>query len=373
MAGETGPRFAYRAFGVTLVADRPVDYLAGVAIDPSAPASLEFRHAPERVGSLAETAGRAGVVDAVRDPTGAPLLQILRTADGEILRFPGIGDFALSGNLVLWAGAAGASDLDLATVMLSAVVGYWLEERGRPILHASGVVIDGRAWLFAAPSGGGKSGLAAWLAATGCELLGDDVVALEAAESGWRAHPSFPVMRMWPRSRDRPGRGSRLARADPIHPGQAPRAHRLRRFRPFRRLVGAPRCRRRRCPPPSGRRHAPDPAGPPCARRRVRRPHTLFLRRTPRGRRRPRSPALSPGRGPRRARACLSARLPVRIRPHARCHGRLAARGRRDPGREEAVSPPTGRPGRVDPAARVQSPAGMTSVTEHPPRFPLAI
>ena len=198
MAGETGPRFAYRAFGVTLVADRPVDYLAGVAIDPSAPASLEFRHAPERVGSLAETAGRAGVVDAVRDPTGAPLLQILRTADGEILRFPGIGDFALSGNLVLWAGAAGASDLDLATVMLSAVVGYWLEERGRPILHASGVVIDGRAWLFAAPSGGGKSGLAAWLAATGCELLGDDVVALEAAESGWRAHPSFPVMRMWP-------------------------------------------------------------------------------------------------------------------------------------------------------------------------------
>lgn len=52
------------------------------------------------------------------------------------------------------------------------------------ILHATGVVIDGRCVLLAGPSGAGKSDLALRLIDRGAALLGDDYVELEA-EGGY--------------------------------------------------------------------------------------------------------------------------------------------------------------------------------------------
>jgi hypothetical protein len=53
--------------------------------------------------------------------------------------------------------------------------------QGLEILHASAVVLDGRALGFVAPSGTGKTSLAINLAAAGAELLTDDVLALDVS------------------------------------------------------------------------------------------------------------------------------------------------------------------------------------------------
>ncbi len=58
----------------------------------------------------------------------------------------------------------------------AAVVAHWM---GRSSLHASAVVLDGRAWGLLAERGGGKSTLAALLAARGCPLLTDDLLVVE--------------------------------------------------------------------------------------------------------------------------------------------------------------------------------------------------
>lgn len=61
----------------------------------------------------------------------------------------------------------------------------------RLILHASAVIYGGKAYLFSAHSGGGKSTHAAlWVKHYGATLLNGDKVILERGEMGWIAHGS---------------------------------------------------------------------------------------------------------------------------------------------------------------------------------------
>ncbi|MDB4916390.1 MAG: hypothetical protein JWM95_4034 [Gemmatimonadetes bacterium] len=84
-----------------------------------------------------------------------------------------------------------------------------LRARGRYYLHASAAVDpQGTAWLFAGPSGVGKSTLAYALSRQGWQILGDDGVVLEPVASGATLHawreplqvssalaPEFPELR----------------------------------------------------------------------------------------------------------------------------------------------------------------------------------
>ena len=58
---------------------------------------------------------------------------------------------------------------------------------GRMILHASAVIWRGKAYLFVAPSGGGKSTQAALWERTGAEILNGDKVILCKNNDGWLA------------------------------------------------------------------------------------------------------------------------------------------------------------------------------------------
>ena len=60
--------------------------------------------------------------------------------------------------------------------------------QGLEVLHASAVVLDGAAVAFTAPSGIGKSTLAAHLVAAGASFLTDDVLALEDRNGVVQAH-----------------------------------------------------------------------------------------------------------------------------------------------------------------------------------------
>jgi hypothetical protein len=97
------------------------------------------------------------------------------------------------------------------------------------LLHASGAVIDGRAFVFAGHSGDGKTTLSRLLAAEGLELLSDERIALRKQGKGFRAYgtpwpgegeivssASYPlggvfILRKADRHRVREGRASLLA------------------------------------------------------------------------------------------------------------------------------------------------------------------
>ena len=64
------------------------------------------------------------------------------------------------------------------------------------MLHASGVVLDGRAVLITGPSGAGKSSLAAALVRAGGQLLSDDAVALALSDGTLIAHAGSVALQL---------------------------------------------------------------------------------------------------------------------------------------------------------------------------------
>ncbi len=95
--------------------------------------------------------------------------------------------------------------------------------QGLSLLHASAVALGGRALAFSAPSGTGKTSVAAHLVAQGASLLTDDALALELVTGGLLAHPGAGMasiaeaerQAMSPEGRARLGR--RLGRSDKSH------------------------------------------------------------------------------------------------------------------------------------------------------------
>lgn len=71
--------------------------------------------------------------------------------------------------------------------------------RGLDVLHASAVAVAGRAVAFLGGSGAGKTTLASRIAASGAPLVTDDVLAIEPAGGGVRAHRGSTVARVDPR------------------------------------------------------------------------------------------------------------------------------------------------------------------------------
>ena len=83
---------------------------------------------------------------------------------------------------------------DIAAYALGPVIAIALHLQGAVLLHASSVVMNGKAVVFAGHSGSGKSTIAAILHRHGYAVLSDDITEL----AGTRALASIPAMRLWP-------------------------------------------------------------------------------------------------------------------------------------------------------------------------------
>jgi hypothetical protein len=90
--------------------------------------------------------------------------------------------------------------------------------RGLEVFHASGVVLDGRAMLFAGPPGAGKSSLAAALVRAGCRLLSDDAVALQLSDGALMAHAGSVVLQLRTAEDERLSAEERAALGCPASP-----------------------------------------------------------------------------------------------------------------------------------------------------------
>lgn len=108
---------------------------------------------------------------------------------------------------------------EIETFLCSVVAGIVLHRRGALALHAACVAIGGTAVAIAAPSGGGKSTLAAALSAAGHGLLTDDICRVTFPPAGALAMPGPPRLRLWPDAARALGyQPADLAAARPGHP-----------------------------------------------------------------------------------------------------------------------------------------------------------
>ncbi len=148
----------------------------------------------------------------MRDGSTVLLTVELAPPAGYLLHVPGFCRILIApdGTELLCGPEPGCSEW--ATLLLSQALPLAATLRGLEVLHASGVVIQGRAALFAGPQGAGKSSLAAALLRGGAaSLLSDDTVALESRGGALIAHPGTTVLHLRAAEHERLSAGERAA------------------------------------------------------------------------------------------------------------------------------------------------------------------
>lgn len=138
------------------------------------------------------------------------------------LRLSGIAEYEVSHGIHIRVTPSPDADpaqvrIHLLTVCMAAA----LMQRGRLLLHASGILHRGRAWLFAGDSGSGKSSVVAELRRRGHRFFTDDTCVIEPARvaSGYPvAYPSYPMLKLTTETLDRIG-DPRYDRSLRIWPG----------------------------------------------------------------------------------------------------------------------------------------------------------
>lgn len=125
--------------------------------------------------------------------------EFYRIPSGILLRFAGLADFSISpnGRAVSGVPAPDASGNTVEHLYLNQVLPLALSAQGRLALHASAVAIEGSAVAFLAPSGRGKSTLAAAFAKRGVPFLTDDGLILEQCGEEFMVQPGHPSVRLW--------------------------------------------------------------------------------------------------------------------------------------------------------------------------------
>src|SRR5258708_33281834 len=89
---------------------------------------------------------------------------------------------------------------DACTYLVGPVFAFVMRLRGFACLHASAVMIGGRAIGIVGGAGIGKSTLAAALIGEGCTLVAEDVLAVGLHDGRLEVLPSYAGIRLWPES-----------------------------------------------------------------------------------------------------------------------------------------------------------------------------
>lgn len=188
---------AYTAFGLRLEADPSID-VSGLGLSealggnlPRTHLSLDPEELERRWGPLSAGANR---MRAIRQGDAVALTVDLAEPAGYLLRAEGVGRMlvAVDGSQVLCDPLVDGSEWEF--ILPAQVLPLAATLSGYEVLHAAGLVLDGRAALFTGAPGAGKSSLAAALLRRGARLLSDDCVALEQRDGSLFAHPGAGVL-----------------------------------------------------------------------------------------------------------------------------------------------------------------------------------
>lgn len=187
---------SYELFGIRLDSDIPLHWLGPVRLNGDG-VDLTLR-CRERAAMPTGSDEGEPVYHSPWVFDGAPLISILRTPRGNVVRYVDGETYLLEADEITVYTTEGGPYVLLQSRLLSVVMSYWMELRGVVMLHASAAKLGAGAVAFAADSGTGKSTIAAHLTASGVELLSDDMLACSVSAAGATAWPSFPSLRLWP-------------------------------------------------------------------------------------------------------------------------------------------------------------------------------
>jgi hypothetical protein len=158
-----------------------------------------------------------------------PLVQI--SARGEALfRLAGFGCFLVrGGRAVVFEALADVLPEEIVTFLTATIATILLYQRDFLPLHASAVEIGGRAAVICAPTGTGKSTLAAALVRRGHRLIADDIAALALQSDGsWHVVPGGMTMKLGPDSSETLGLSAQphiIVRRGQVKRRFSPKAH----------------------------------------------------------------------------------------------------------------------------------------------------
>jgi energy-coupling factor transporter ATP-binding protein EcfA2 len=211
------PPFLHSAFALTIASDIPLHDL---------PPGTGDADVVVRIGTLA-------------GPRPAADSWSVTAAPGEASGWAaGAGAFRVRGGSEIAIDVPpGIDERALRLAIVGPLLGVILTQRGRFVLHASTVAIDGRAVAFAGPSGRGKSTLVAALTRAGHPLIADDMTVIDTSLPLPVVQPGFPRVKLWPDSAEalaedvealpliHPERTKRSLRmAEAFHPAAVPLA-----------------------------------------------------------------------------------------------------------------------------------------------------
>jgi hypothetical protein len=129
-------------------------------------------------------------------------LTVLRAGAGYRFVYPDGTEFLIGelGDRVVASTPPGTALEDTCEYLLGPVIGFVLRLRGVVSLHASAVVLGGRAVAFCGDAGAGKSSTAAAFAQFGLPVLAEDVTALDDRGGAFAVQPGYPRVNLWPDS-----------------------------------------------------------------------------------------------------------------------------------------------------------------------------
>jgi hypothetical protein len=122
-------------------------------------------------------------------------------ADGsEFLRWPDLFEFMIThnGRSVVWGFLERATVESFQTYLLAPVLSFALVKQGYEPLHATTVVIDGRAVAILGDGGQGKSTLAAAFVQAGHQILTDDLLLIRDVGGILYGFPGPPRIKLFP-------------------------------------------------------------------------------------------------------------------------------------------------------------------------------
>ncbi|CAM3268765.1 aldolase [Paenibacillus lupini] len=97
----------------------------------------------------------------------------------------------------------GSDPREVRIFLLGVCLSIVMIHRGIVPMHASGVMIDGKAYIIVGDCGAGKSTLGAAFRQAGYKLISDDIVGLSIDESNiLTAYPGYPQQKLWQQSLD---------------------------------------------------------------------------------------------------------------------------------------------------------------------------
>ena len=193
----------FRIAGLTVGSDLSLPHMAAMTKSTSAP-DIHIRRGP------------VPLTLACPDSSG-PSWEI--AGDQLLLRIAGVARFLLqAGRDIIFEPCDHGQASDSAIFVAGTVFGILLHQRRQAVLHASAVMVGGKAILFCGASGAGKSTMAAALGNAGYPLLNDDISVIGRDEGDVPVtHSDGRQLKLWQEAADALGLIDRVG--NPVRDG----------------------------------------------------------------------------------------------------------------------------------------------------------